>query len=296
MSEEKNTRIRLWLKIVPLLILVSLFGWCSSNGRKAAQLGPLKTELVTLFTEQGLVDGSNERASLESVAKVVGEPGMNNLLYEAASSSSVEALKWLVAHGADPKNVGAQKDLTLLQTTALHPRLDRLEFMLGFGLDPLERSRDGRNMLHYAAQRGLDPAVLKLLLAKGLKVNDADHLGRLPMHFASLKSIGVLVAAGAEIDATDDAGMTPLHQAAKEGRNDAVAELLRNSASVFAKDKKGRTPLHHAAMGQRSEAVIDTLLAAGAPVTARDDEGFTPKELGLESRENSRYHGAFDKL
>lgn len=296
MSEEKNTRIRLWLKIVPLLIIVSLFGWCSSNGRKAAQLGPVKAELQTLFMEQGLVDGNNERASLADVAKTVGEPTMNGLLYEAASNGSLEALKWLVAHGADPKNVGAQKDLTLLQKTALHPRLDRLEFMLGFGLDPLERSRDGRSVLHFAAQGGLDPVVLKLLLSKGLTVTDADHAGRLPMHFASLKSIGVLVAAGAEIDATDDLGMTALQQAAKEGRNDAVTELLRNSASVFVKDKKGRTALHHAAMSQKSEAVIDTLLAAGAPVSARDDEGLTPKELGLESRDSTRYRGVLDKL
>jgi ankyrin repeat protein len=211
MSEKKNTRIRLWLKIVPLLILISLFGWCSANGRKAAQLGPLKAELQSLFMEQGLVDGSNERTSLADVAKALGEPGMNTLLYEAASGGSLDALKWLVANGADPKNVGAQKDLTLLQKTALRPRADRLEFMLGFGLDPLERSRDGRSVMHVAAQGGVDAAALQLLVSKGLTVRDADHAGRLPMHFASLKSIGALVAAGAEIDATDDSGMTALH-------------------------------------------------------------------------------------
>ena len=296
MSEEKNTRTRLWLKIVPLLILISLFGWCSSNGRKAAQLGPLKTELRSLFMEQGLVDGNNERTSLADVARALGESGMNELLYEAASSGSLDALKWLVANGADPKNVGAQKDLTLLQRTALRPRADRLAFMLGFGLDPLERSRDGRSVMHVAAQGGLDAAALQLLVSKGLTVRDADSAGRLPMHFASLKSIPVLVAGGAEIDATDDSGMTALHQAAKEGRNDAVTELLRNSASVFAKDKKGRTPLHYAAMSQHGDAVIDTLLAAGAPVTARDNDGLTPKDLGLDSRENARYRSALDKL
>lgn len=296
MSVEKNNPIRLWLKIVPLLLIVSLFAWCSSNGREAAQLGPLRVELQNLFMEQGLVSGGAERTSLADVARTLGEPAMNNLLYEAASSTSLEALKWLVAHGADPKNVGARTDLTLLQKTALLPRPDRLEFMLGFGLDPLERCRDGRSLLHLAAQGGLDAQVLKLLLSKGLKVTDTDHAGRMPMHFAALKSIPVLVAAGAEIDAPDSMGMSALHQAAKEGRNEVVTELLRNSASVFAKDKKGRTPLHYAAISQRSDAVIETLLAAGAPVSARDDEGLTPKELGLESRENARYGSALDRL
>lgn len=296
MSVEKNNSIRLWFKIVPLLLIVSLFGWCSSNGRKAAQLAPVRVELQNLFMEQGLAGGNDKSTSLADMAKTLGEPALNDLLYEAASSVSLEALKWLVAHGADPKNVGARKNLTLLQVTARLPRLDRLEYMLGFGLDPLERCSDGRGVLHLAAQGGLDAQVLKLLESKGLKVTDTDHAGRTPMHFASLKSVPVLVAAGADIDAPDNMGMSALHQAAKEGRNDAVTELLRNSASVFAKDKKGRMPLHYAAMARGGDAVIEALLAAGAPVTARDDEGLTPKDLALESRENSRYGSALDKL
>jgi ankyrin repeat protein len=296
MSVEKNNPIRLWLKIVPLLLIVSLFGWCSSNGRKAAQLAPVRVELQNFFMEQGLVGGNDKSTSLADMTKTLDGQAMNDLFYEAASSVSLEALKWLVAHGADPKNVGARKNLTLLQVTARLPRLDRLEYMLGFGLDPLERCSDGRGVLHLAAQGGLDAQVLKLLQSKGLNVTDTDHAGRTPMHFASLKSIPVLVAAGAEIDAPDNMGMSALHQAAKEGRNDAVTELLRNSASVFAKDKKGRMPLHYAAMARGGDAVIEALLAAGAPVTARDDEGLTPKDLALESRENSRYGSVLDKL
>lgn len=296
MSDEKHTRIRMWLKIVPMLLLMSLFGWCTANGRKTAAMAPVKTELQAMFMEQGLIDGNKPGASLADVAESLSASTMNGLLYDAAPGASLEALHWLVAHGADPKNVGARNKLTLLQATALRPRLDRLEFMLGFGLDPLERSVDGRTMLHLAAQGGLDPLVLKLLLSKGLKLNDGDNAGRPPMHFASVKSIGVLAAAGADIDARDDSGMTALQYAAKEGRSDIVTELLTHSASVYAKDNKGRTPLHHAAMSQKGEAAIDALLAYGAPVSARDDEGRTPKELGLEMRENSRYRSALDKL
>jgi ankyrin repeat protein len=295
MSEPKS-RVQIWIKAVPLLILVLLLAWCTTNRQRMQQMSPIKTELQSIFMEAGLVDGVNQQNNLTDVAKKMGEPALNNLLYEVASSASLDALKWLVVNGADPKNVGTLHDLTLLQKVALRPRLDRLEYFLSFGLNPLERSRDGRTILHLAAQGGLDQNVLTLLLSKGLKVSDGDLAGRTPMHYASVKSVASLLAGGAEIDAKDSLGLTALLQAAKEGRNDVVSELLNNAASVYAVDNKGRTALHYAAVGRNTDNLIDTLLAAGAPVTARDNEGQTPKDLALGARENSRQRSAIDKL
>jgi ankyrin repeat protein len=297
---EKKSRAQIWIKIVPTLIFVCLLAWCTTNGQRMKQMSPIKTELQSIFLENGLVDSANPQGNLADVAKRMGEPALNNLLYEVASSASLDALKWIVANGADPKNIGTIRDLTLLQKVALRPRLDRMEYFLGFGLNPLERSKDGRTILHLAAQGGLDQPVLALLLSKGLKITDTDIAGRMPIHYSSVKSVSVLVAAGAEVDAKDSQGLTALLLAAKEGRNDVASELLNNAASVYVVDNKGRTALHHAAIGRNADAMIDTLLAAGAPVTARDNEGQTPKDLALAERENSRenshYRSAIDKL
>lgn len=295
MSEPKSSA-RIWIRAVPLFILVCLLAWCTTNRQSMQQMNPIKTELLSIFMEAGLVDGVNQHNNLTDVAKKMGEPALNNLLYDVASSASLDALKWLVVNGADPKNVGTIHDLTLLQKVALRPRLDRLEYFLSFGLNPLERSRDGRTILHLAAQGGLDQRVLALLLAKGLKIDDVDAAGRMAMHYASVKSVAVLLGGGAEIDAKDSLGLTALMQATKNGHNDVIGELLNNAASVYAVDNKGRTALHHAAMGRSSENIIDTLLAAGAPVTARDNEGQTPKDLALSAREDSRYRSVIDKL
>jgi ankyrin repeat protein len=295
MSEPKS-RAQIWLRAVPLLILVCLVAWCTTNRQSMQQMNPIKTELQSIFMEAGLVDGVNQQNNLTDVAKKMGEPALNNLLYEVASSASLDALKWMVANGADPKNVGALHDLTLLQKVALRPRLDRLEFFLGFGLNPLERSRDGRTIMHLAAQGGLDQKVLALLSSKGLKVSDGDVAGRMPIHYASVKSVAALLGGGADIEAKDSLGLTALLHAAKEGRNDVVSELINNAASVYAFDNNGRTALHYAAMARNSDNLIDTLLAAGAPVTARDNEGQTPKDLALGARENFRQRSAIDKL
>lgn len=277
MSEGKSVGVQLF-RLVPVLMLVLFITWCSSNNRSQQNNFPVGAELKELFMQEGLVDNANS-IDLVDVAKRTGEPGMNRLLYLAASDSSLDAIKWLVKNGADPKNVGVIKDLTLLQQAAKKPQYERIAYFLNFGLDPMQRSRDNVTVLDIAAQGNMDERTLSLLTAKGLKVTDVDSSGRQAIHFASVKSVPILVAAGADVNAIDSDGRTALHYAAKAGQNAVVAELLNKSASVFIQDNKGRTPLHSAAMSKNGEAVIETLLAAGASRTMRDNDGNTAGDL-----------------
>ncbi|HJV86267.1 MAG TPA: ankyrin repeat domain-containing protein [Noviherbaspirillum sp.] len=288
---DQTKRVRFLVRLVPALILISLVAWCTTNNRARQSATPTLVEIRELFLSTGQIDNSSNSVDLAAVAKRIGEPGMNDVLYEAASSASLDTLKWLVAHGADPKNIGALHELTLLQKAAKVPRVERLEYFLSFGLDPQQRTGEGMTLLHIAAQAGMDQRCLQLLTSKGLNLSDVDSFGRQPIHVASVKSIPVLVAAGADINAKDSKGRTALHHAAKDGKNDIVTELLHYSASVYAQDDHGRTPLHLAAMklNYDSEKVVDTLLAAGAPTTARDQDGMMPRDLAIEARENSRY-------
>ncbi|HTD05169.1 ankyrin repeat domain-containing protein [Undibacterium sp.] len=283
MSGEKSRM--LWrARIAGVVLLALLLGWCTTHRRAQQALAPMKAELYNLFYENGLTDNSYQ--DISDVARKIGPERMDRLLYDAAPSISLAAMKWMVAHGADPKNIGVMKDMSLLQRAARLPQYDRMVYLLSFGLNPTERTSDGRTLLHIAAAGDLDERTLSLFASKGLKIDDVDLLGRQPIHYASPKSIPALVAAGANISAVDSSGRTALHQAAKEGRNDAVVALLAGGASVYDKDKSGKTPLHLAAKARDTDAVIETLLAAGAPITARDDDGNTPKDL---SEDTSRY-------
>lgn len=292
---ELSPMKRLMFKLIPTLMLVGLMAWCSQGNRGRQEVMQSRVELIELFQQAGLIDQPAPEMDLTRVARQAGTSGMNRVLYDAASGSSVQALKWLVKNGADPRNIGAIEDLPLLLKAAQAPRYDRLEYFMSLGLDPLQRSRDGQTMMHVAARGGLDERVLELLRSKGLGVTDETALGQQPIHFASVKSIPVLVAAGADIEAKDINGRTALHNAAFNGRDDIVAELLRMKASVYATDKQGRTPLHLASL-KYNQKVVDTLVAAGAPQAARDHNNQTPSELAPAQRRGQRGNDPYGRL
>lgn len=68
---------------------------------------------------------------------------------------------------------------------------------------------------------------------------------------------------------------TPLHWAAVNGAVDAVELLLESSADANAQDARGRTPLHWAARVNRLD-IVRVLLAHGADPNIVDDSDMTP--------------------
>ncbi len=277
MTQDHGLR-RFLFRLIPVLMVVSFVAWCSSGNNTKRESNKVRVELTEMMMTEGLISNPSEAEALDKVARRMGQPGMNQLLYAAAGNHSLEVVKWIVANGADPKNVGMLKDKTLIQQAVSGGQLDRLDYFLSLGLDPLEKSRDGRSLLHIAAEGGMNEPMLKTLLAKGLRLDATDPAGATALHYASVRSIGVLVNAGLAVESHDATKRTPLHYAAVAGQGERITELVRMSASVFASDDKGRTPLHLAAR-VGSENAVDALLAASAPRTLRDADNNTPLDL-----------------
>lgn len=291
----ERTPLTFLLRAVPALVLVSLVAWCNVNSKARQKAEPLKIELLEIFANYGMAS-SGPSVNLENTAKIMGPTGMSQMLYESATNASFPAIKWMIDHGADPKNIGSPDGkTTLLQRLAKTPRYDKLEYFLGLGLDAKERTPDGRSLMHIAAEGGLDERVIGLLRARGLSITDVDNTGRQPIHFANIKSISALSTAGADLNAMDKLNRTPLHNAALEGRADAVTELIRRGASLFSRDNRGRTPLHLAAMGPSAET-IDALIDAGALISDQDDDGLTPGDLAKIRNSSYRWRSKSDRL
>lgn len=150
-------------------------------------------------------------------------PGDGNLgegatpLMRAARNADVDAMRLLLANGADP---------TLRQkngTTAL---------MLAAGL--------GHGLGVFAKEYATEPAMLeavKLLVAQHVDVNAADDKGETALHFAALASdpvVGFLAANGANLEAKDKQGRTALDMALGHGGRGRAGELPKVRESTVA--------------------------------------------------------------
>jgi len=94
-------------------------------------------------------------------------------------------------------------------------------------------------------------ACVRLLLQKGIPVDEKNANGVTPLHHAayggSHSCLTELLSQGANVNAvTADKG-TPLHYGAVRGNHRCLQILLTHGANVNAQDKDGMTALHFAA-------------------------------------------------
>lgn len=150
-------------------------------------------------------------------------PGDGNLgegttpLMRAARNADVDAMRLLLANGADPSL--RQKN----GTTAL---------MLAAGL--------GHGLGVFAKEYATEPAMLeavKLLVAQHVDINAADDKGETPLHFAALASdpvVKFLAQSGANLAAKDKQGRTAMDMALGHGGRGRAGELPKVRESTVA--------------------------------------------------------------
>lgn len=122
-----------------------------------------------------------------------------------------------------------------------------------------------------------DPRVVQALLTKGVDPNLTDNRGRTALFTAvregSQKALEALLAVPqTNVNAVNADGETPLMLAAIRGSLPAAKALVRRGADI---NRKGWTPLHYACSGP-DNGVAEFLIAQGAELNARSDNGTTP--------------------
>jgi ankyrin repeat protein len=164
----------------------------------------------------------------------------NSALICAVWSVDVPMVRLLIKHGADP-NVG-NSNWTPLMAAA---------WALGLS------KRQRKDVL----------AIIRLLLAKGAKVNARDRVGQTALTLAAavgdVASLKVLLRAGAYIHTRDKKGNGALMGAIQHHNSDTIKFLLEQGINANARNKEGETVLAYAEECEADE-IVQLLIQYGA--------------------------------
>ena len=131
----------------------------------------------------------------------------------------------------------------------------------------------------FLAAASNDPALMRLLLAKGADPLLATEEGSTPLMVAAglgrnedfspeeekraMEAVQMLVERGADVNAADQDGQTALHAAAYMGSNAIIQYLVSKGAKLDPADKYGQTPLDIASGDPRHLVEADKRFAQG---------------------------------
>lgn len=145
--------------------------------------------------------------------------------------------------------------------------LKKAQKLIANGADLNQTDNHGFRALFIAARNG-NEQMTQLLLDSGAAVNArSGAINRTPLQTAAQwgnrSTVRVLLAAGAHVEDADGSGWTPLFMAALAGKVDVVEELLAAGANVNARSVNGWTALKEAEM-RGYKNIGDRLRVAGA--------------------------------
>ncbi len=219
--------------------------------------------------------------------------GSTPLMYSAAVGS-VDAMKMLLAAGADAKTKNSFEATALMWCTA---NMDKVRLLVDAGADVNAPSKQGMTPLLIAASNAGSIDIVRLLLAKGATIT-VEKGQATPLLAAAqandLEMVRLFVEKGVDVNAATKAGATPLQSAASAGNLPMVKLLLAKGADVNAatidsgKVRKGPIALNHQtplifAAPYGTPELLRTLIDAGAQVNAKDIRDMTPLMLAVAS-------------
>jgi len=160
--------------------------------------------------------------------------------------------------------------LTKLHMVCISGNKDAAEFLINNGAEINVRANNGATPLFNAAVSG-HADIVELLINKGADINMPSQVGRTPIAMAKGKRMTEVVDILRQHGAKET-----LHGAAASGDKEGVERLIAQGADLNAKDNNGQTPLHLSILNRRAGQARWVLISQGADVNAKTNDGRTP--------------------
>jgi len=212
-------------------------------------------------------------------------------IHDAARDGDIDELIRLLDSGASVDDGTSSSGIgsrTPLYIAVERGHLAAVELLLDRGANPNVRlSGSGFTPLWESVGLGGQPEIVSALIEHGADVNASDRIAnRSPLHWAARYStpevVDLLIRHGADLNALNDSGETPLMAALQgalpkmDGNSPAAELLIESGADISIRNAvRGHTALHTAA-GWGFLRVTELLIAKGAELDVRDENGFTP--------------------
>lgn len=196
----------------------------------------------------------------------------------------VEAIQLLISHGAEVNVEG----YSLVNTAIDLDSHDALEVLLKAGANPNGHS-DRIPLVNAAGRWDRAEPAMRLLLQYGADpLHPTEDGSSTAFHELCRENrpIQLILETSVDLNVADGSGCTPLIKATntywQTNTRLAAMDLIEAGADVHAVDHTGSSALHYAASWGNLE-VFQALLNKSVPLSARNNEGFTPLTTALKS-------------
>ncbi len=219
-------------------------------------------------------------------------------MIEAVKELDIDTVRDLLATRPDLLRVTDRRGFNLLHLACCVPcgelgiaeshSAKMVSLLLDHGLDvesTLPPAQERCTALFFAVARGRNATLIKLLLKRGAKVQNAPGSGLFAAAWHDdVGNLDLLVKAGAKVDAV--AGVTPFLAAWMWKRFEAAKFLAKRGADVnFADPRSGRTALHYGIEKEFDPAHLTWLVDHGASPDIKDKNGVSARERASRKRD-----------
>jgi uncharacterized protein len=219
-------------------------------------------------------------------------------IIEAVKQLDVDAVRALLATEPDLLSVTDRRGFNLLHLACCVPCADlgfaesqsakMVSLLLDCGLDvesKLPPEQDRCTALFFAVARGRNATLIKLLLKRGAKVQNAPGGGLFAAAWHDdVGNLDLLVKAGAKIDVV--VGTTPFLAAWMWKKFEAARFLAKRGADVnFVDPKSRRTALHYGVEKEFDPAQLAWLVDHGASPDIKDKSGVSARDRASRKRD-----------
>jgi len=224
---------------------------------------------------------------VEAVDLKAKDDSGDTLLHHAIRKHNAKMVKILIEHGADIEAKDCQGDTPLDVAINYIRNKEIIDLLIAKGAHKT-KGKELEKITVISQEELLQN--LKKAVAKGQDINQADAIGRTPLHAASeygyKEAVDFLLSKGANPNVADKMGFTVLHFAIMHSQVEVAKVLIEHGADVNAKDNdKNFRPLHFAVMAKsKSSELAELLIHNGADLNATGPlGGQTPLHMSVSA-------------